>query len=122
MIVESYDGSALTHTVTAADDLLVASTIYKFRYLAVNAYGESDLSDEVNAGVSSFPAKPNTVRKVAAESSETSITLEWDASADTELPVLGYLISVNDGIDVEYVQIYDGFNYPNVRKFLASGL
>ena len=122
ILVGSYDGSALTHTVTAAEDGLVPSTVYKFRYQAVNAYGESDMSDEVNAGVSSFPAKPNAVRKVAVESSETSITLEWDASADTELPVLGYLVSMNDGSDVEYVRIYDGTNFPNVRKFLATGL
>ena len=120
--MSSYDGLALTHTATVLDDGLVPGTVYKFRYLAVNAYGESDMSDEVNAGVASFPAKPNAVRKVAAESGEASITLEWDTSADTELPVLGYLVSMNDGSDVEYVQIYDGTNYPNVRKFLATGL
>jgi hypothetical protein len=47
--------------MTVADDNLVASTIYKLKYRAVNAYGPSDFSDELNIGVASFPAKPNPV-------------------------------------------------------------
>ena len=54
--VETYDGQAFTHTLTEADDDLTSGIIYKLRVLAVNAYGSSGLSDEVNAGVSSFPA------------------------------------------------------------------
>lgn len=119
--IENYDGLSLTYTVTSADGIS-PSTIYQFRASAVNAYGESDPSDELNAGVSSFPAKPNAVRKVEEESDETSITLEWDASADTQLPVIGYLINLDDGTGVDSVQVYDGYNYPNVRKYLVTGL
>jgi hypothetical protein len=38
-----------------ADDSLVAGSIYKFKYRAVNAYGESDFSEELDAGLSSYP-------------------------------------------------------------------
>ena len=88
--VNTYDGNSVQHTLTVADDNLTQGIIYKLRALAVNAYGSSDFSDEVDAGVSSFPGKPNSVRKVSAESSQTSITLEWDQSTATELGVIGY--------------------------------
>jgi hypothetical protein len=76
----------------------------------------------VAAGVSSFPAKPNPPTKIEAESSINSITLEWDASADTEMPVIGYVLRMNDGLGVDYSVIYNGVNFPNVRKYLVSGL
>jgi len=43
--------------------------------VATNAYGGSDYSDELNAGVSSFPAKPSPVSKVEDESGQTYITI-----------------------------------------------
>jgi hypothetical protein len=68
----------------------------------VNAYGYSDFSEELDAGVSSFPAKPNKVRKITSESGKTYITLEWDASSDTEIMVLGYMLSVDDGLGGDF--------------------
>jgi len=58
-------------------------------------YGVSDFSEELEAAIGSFPAKPLQVSKVSG--GETFVTLEWDASDDTELPVLGYNVKVNDG-------------------------
>jgi hypothetical protein len=57
-----------------------------------------------------------------AESGPTYISLEWSASSDTELPVLGYSLSMMDnslGTDV-YEEVYYGFNYPNVLKYMIS--
>jgi hypothetical protein len=96
--IMTYDGFATTHTVTVDDDLLVSGTIYKFKYRAVNAYGDSSWSEELDAGVSSLPAKGAQVRRVLYESTETQITLEWDTVADTELPVIGYTLRINDGV------------------------
>jgi hypothetical protein len=62
-------------TVTA--DAIVPSTIYKLKYRAVNEFGYSDFSEELNVGVASFPVKPNPVTKVLAESGSTFITLAW---------------------------------------------
>ena len=63
--------------------------------------------------------------KVVAESAATYITLEWAASADTQLPVIGYALSMKDnskGLD-EYTMVYNGSGYPNVRKYtVASSL
>ena len=85
-------------------------------------YGESDFSEELNAGVSSFPAKPNPVRKLLSESTQTAITLEWDTSLATSLPVIGYRLLMKDATQVNYQVVFDGANFPNVRKYLVTGL
>lgn len=73
----------MTHTISVAVDGLVSGKVYKFMTVATNTYGSSDFSDELNVGVSSFPAKPNSVTKVVSESGQTFITLHWSTSADT---------------------------------------
>lgn len=54
--VTSYDGVSMSWTVSVATDGIVSGTIYMFMTLATNTYGSSDFSDQLNAGVSSFPA------------------------------------------------------------------
>ena len=87
----------MSWTVTVAVDGIVAGTIYQFMTLATNTYGDSDLSDEVYIGVGSFPIKPSSVTKVLQESGQTYITVSWSQSSDTELPVIGYRLNINDG-------------------------
>ena len=58
-------------------DAITSGSIYKFKYRAVNSYGASDFSDEVDGGISSFPATPAAPIKVQSESGETYITLSW---------------------------------------------
>lgn len=65
----------MTHTISVATDGLVSGKVYKFMTVATNTYGSSDFSDELNAGVSSFPAKPNPVTQVVSESGQTYITI-----------------------------------------------
>lgn len=105
-----------------ADDSLIAGTIYKFKYRAVNAYGDSAWSEELNAGVSSLPDKATQLRRVLSESTETSVTLEWDTVSDTELPVIGYTLRMNDGIGGSvYTEVISNI-YPNVRKYIVANL
>lgn len=81
--VTSYDGVSMSHTISIAVDGLVSGAIYKFMTVANNNYGSSDFSDELNVGVSSFPAKPSAVTQVVSESGQTYITIQWSTSADT---------------------------------------
>lgn len=60
--VTRYDGHSKSQTVTISDDGLSSGVIYKFKYRAINIYGYSDWSEDLNAGLSSFPVKPNPVR------------------------------------------------------------
>ena len=79
--VNSYNGSARMHTLTIAGDGLLAGMSYKFKLLARNSYGVSDYSEELDAVIASFPSPNSSLRKVAT--TQTSIKLAWDASADT---------------------------------------
>ena len=36
--------------------------------------------------------------------------------------MIGYLLKINDGLSDEYITVYNGKNFPNVRKYLVSGL
>jgi len=98
-------------------DPITPGTIYKLKYRAVNKYGNSDWSEELNVGFSSLPVKPNPLRQVIQESNETQITLEWDSCLDTELPVLGYKLLINDGIGGDVYTEMVSIIYPNVRKY-----
>lgn len=90
---------------------------------AWNAFGASDFSDEVEAGMSSFPSAPSAPTKVVASSGETYIALKWTQVADTELPVLGYLLQMNDGYGGDtFTTVYNGLNYPNVLTYTVTGL
>lgn len=55
-------------------------------------------------------------------SGQTYITLQWVAVADTELPVLGYILNMDDGYGGDKTVIYNGYNYPNVLKYTVAGL
>lgn len=58
-----------------------------------------------------------------AESGENHITVEWQQSADTELPVIGYTLRINDGVGGDvYSVIKPQKIYPNIRKFVIGDL
>ena len=124
--VSTYAGQASSHTLTVGtapgQDSLVAGSIYYIRSRAQNAFAFSEASEAIAVGLASLPAAPASLTKVVAESTATYITLEWAQSADTELPVLGYLLSMRDSLaGADSFQVaYNGTNYPNVRKFTVA--
>jgi hypothetical protein len=123
--VADFAGTTFSHTLAAASGGLTAGQIYQIRSRAENQFGFSEFSEELHVGLASYPAAPASLTKVAAESGPTFITLEWAQSADTELPVLGYLLSFRDNQDGAgaYRIAFNGTNYPNVRKFtVAAGM
>lgn len=49
--------------------------------------------------------------------------LEWDEILDTQLPVLGYSLKVNDGFGgKDFVNVFAQIAPPNVRSYLVSNL
>jgi len=43
-------------------------------------------------------------------------------SSDTELPVIGYVLKMDDGYGGDFSIIYNGKNYPNVLRYTITGL
>lgn len=124
--VSTYAGQASSHTLTVGtapgQDSLVAGSIYFIRSRAQNAFAFSEASEAIAVGLASLPAAPASLTKVVAESTAAYITLEWAKSADTELPVLGYLLSMRDSLAGAgtFQVAYNGTDYPNVRKFTVA--
>jgi hypothetical protein len=120
--ITTYDGHSAQHTLTTVDDLIVPGTIYKFKTRAVNAYGNSDYSEELNAGFGALPAKPLQVTRLLSESSDRHVTLEWTTSPDTDIPVIGYRLRMNDGVGGSTYNNITGVLFPNVRKYVVGNL
>ena len=107
-----------------AADSLSAGQIYRFRARAVNVYGSSEFSEELLAAIADFPAPNESLTRLSEESGESFITLQWEASLDTELPVPGYQVKMDDGYNGG---VFEYLNqamvlHPNVRKLRVSGL
>jgi uncharacterized protein len=114
--VLEYDGQSRLHTIT--DDLLTAGVVYKFKIRAVNAYGNSEYSEELDAAIASFPLANDSLSKLTT--TETSITLQWTASADTELPVIGYVFNQIEFGSDHFSEVVTLF--PNLRTYTVSNL
>ena len=106
--------------VIITSDGLVAGSIYTFMQRSVNAIDSSDFSDTVEAGISDFPDQPTTLSVSSIDS--VSITLSWSISLDKQLPVIGYQLQMDDGYGGDFQTIYNGYNFPNVRQYTATGL
>lgn len=50
------------------------------------------------------------------------ITLSWTQSADKDLPVLGYILLMDDGDGGSFNEVYNGKNFPNVLSYTKTGL
>jgi titin len=75
---------------TFTDTGLTIGRVYYYRVSAENAFGESDLSDEVSVTVADVPG---TVTGLMAMAGNASVTLNWTAPGHTGgTPITGYLI------------------------------
>jgi hypothetical protein len=94
---------------------------YRFKLRAVNSYGTSEFSEEMVAGLADYPIPPSSITKLESESGETYMTIEWQLSADTDLPVVGYRLSMdnghNSGVYSPVVRLSN-----NVFKYLVTNL
>lgn len=73
-------------------------------------------------GLGSKPQKPNSVRKVSAESGLTYITLEWDLMQSQELLITGYILLINDGLGGTDFRNVAGVLFANVNKYTVTNL
>lgn len=93
----NYDGSSTLYEATIANDALVLGTIYRFVYVATNAFGDSEFSNHLIAGlgqpptVSVAPARDAAYDRYDLESGTVEMMIYWNRlSVVNELPILGF--------------------------------
>ncbi len=75
--VNSYNGYDMMHSITTASGEVIAYEKYRFRIKAVNDYGSSDYSEEMQAAIAPLPSQPLPPTKDQSFSTKTSIKLNW---------------------------------------------
>lgn len=83
---------------------------YRIKYKALNVIGSGEFSDVVEIAMVNPPGKPNAPVKIDALSTNTKMTVRWDAVvvADKELPsgeITYYKLFMDDGLYGNYTQI-----------------
>jgi hypothetical protein len=51
-----YSGTALSYTIATSGGLVTTGTTYRFKIQAVNAYGDSDYSEETRVALGNLPS------------------------------------------------------------------
>ena len=99
------------------------------KYRAKNVDGQySEFSKELIFALGSIPSAPSTPVKDDALSSNTSIALHWNKITTDTLPVTGYLLYADSGLNDDFRLAYDGSNQPEqvsyvfMRKNLSNVL
>ena len=117
-----YSGTSSSHTVSTTDGLTTGVT-YRYVLVASNDFGDSAKSKETRVALGNLPPTPSAPSKVETASTTTSITIAWSAvtSADS-VPITGYLVFMDDGLNGNFKQVYDGRNKPLQLYFTAVKL
>ncbi len=114
-----YPGIDLEFSISPLDNL-VRGRSYRFKTRAKNQIGYSDFSDIgyiAYGDVPDAPPKPTLVT-----STMTSISVVWQPPTLSDLPVLGYVLSMDDGINGEFRPIFVGTYRPDILTFTAGDL
>lgn len=101
-LVAGYSDSAMGYTLTAAVDGLVSGSTYAFRTIATNSKGSSEPSLELVVAVAQPIAKPAAPTRRLSLSIRTSLYIEWEEAAATEIEVQGYLLYMAEGLGGDY--------------------
>lgn len=86
-----YTNNALSYTVSASSDGLVAGNTYAFRLRATNSLssgtGTSEASEELILAAAQPIAQPAAPTRTLATSTRTALFIEWAESVATQIPV-----------------------------------
>jgi len=106
-----YDGLAATYIIDVNDGLGAPGSLYRIKVLAKNEWDiASEFSEELVVALGSVPAAPGAPVKVVEGSGANEIAVDWVQNAAETLPVYGYRLYSDLGVDDEFSLIFDGLN------------
>lgn len=105
-----------TFSVDEATAGLTPGDLYRFRWRAVNFMGNSPWSDTIRIGLGALPVAPasspsrlvDTGDEAVRRNSRTSIGVVWPEVSGGILPVIEYVLYMNDGYTAAAWQVYRG--------------
>lgn len=101
---------------------LTNDTVYRFAYVATNAFGDSEQSTPISVHTSSKPMQLDPPQVDRSLSSRTSLYVYWEAQTDPDAYILGYILSMDDGMGGAFTDIFDGQFQPEILSYTVTGL
>jgi len=124
--ITAYSGGASTYTVNVGDSIgghtIAVGNIYTFKYVAINAIGSSEDSDQIQVAIARAPTTPAAPTFNSELSNRTVNRIEWVAGTSLDSPVTGYHLYSDLGLDGDYFLIYDGDGNTNKLYYSHEGL
>ena len=124
--VAGYTDNSMQYSVTTGEiTTLTGGEICTFKTKATNMDGNSAESTIFSAAMADQASAPNAPYKVYDESTNTSITVQWDAPAGTQQPggdILGYRLYMRKANGGEKQVVYQNKNLKSVRTYTTTGL
>lgn len=120
--VTNYDGQSLTYGFTVATDGMVAGKTYRITTRTRNLIGYSAYSTVTYVAFGPLPGAPGQPQRVGW--TRTSLTVRWTAPAlaASDLPLLGYVLNMDDGLNKDLKPVYVGMHIPDITEYTAGGL
>lgn len=89
---------------------------------AVNVYGPSDDSLVLIVGLGEKPSAPVNLRIELLSRKYDSFLVKWDEIVSSDLPIRGYVLLIDDGLQGNFRVAYDGSFNPQLTEYLIVGL
>lgn len=125
-LVTGYTDNAMSYDVTTAEiTSLTGGEICSFKFRAINGEGYFADSSIFSAAMADEITTISAPTKVDEESSQSSITITWDAPSGTQAPggnVRGYRVYMRKADGGEKTLVYEKPNIRTVTKYTATGL
>jgi hypothetical protein len=105
-----------------ATDGVVAGVTYRIKTRTRNQIGYSADSLVTYVAFGPVPGAPGQPQRIGW--TRTSLTVDWTAPALTaaDLPILGYVLNMDDGLNKDLQPVYIGMNIPDITQYTAGGL
>ena len=97
--------------------------MYRLKVRAKNVAGVySEFSNSLVVALGSVPGAPSKPEKVIGASGPKQIAVQWNEVTGGTLPIYGYRLYSDLGLDDNFSIVFDGTNKPKTTQYLQSNV